>query len=150
MLIYIYKIYNDEMSYVGSTKNFKKRMITHKSSCNNDKSTKYNYFIYQYIRQNGGWADFKKEIIYECEVDNKTDQKIVEQEWINKNECKLNTFNSYLTDEERKEQMKQWEEKNKDKRKEQMKQYSGQKIICPHCNLEMNKSSLNRHIKRKH
>ena len=172
----IYKIYNDDMAYIGSTKNFKDRMKGHKSVCNNEKSTKYNYFIYQYIRQKGGWNDFKKEIIYECDVKDKDEQRIVEQEWIKKNECKLNTNNSYTSKEERKEKIKQYNEKNKDMAKEQKKRYyeknkekikeyhkqweeknkekreekRGQKINCPHCNLELRKDSLNKHIKRKH
>lgn len=180
MKIFIYKIYNNEMAYIGSTVNFKKRMERHKSDCNNEKSKAYNLFIYQYIRTHNGWENFKKEIIYECEVKDKTEQRMVEQKFIKNNECKLNMCNSYTTDEERKEKVKEWYEQNKDKKKEQSKQYkeqnkdkikeqnkqyyeqnkekireknkkyAEQKINCPHCNLEMRKDSLTRHIKRKH
>ena len=77
MKIFIYKIYNNDMSYIGSTKNFKSRMDNHKSACYNEKSKKYNLFIYQYIRTHNGWYDFKKEIIYECEVKDKDEQRYI-------------------------------------------------------------------------
>jgi hypothetical protein len=115
MKISIYKIYNDEMTYIGSSQNFKDRMKKHKSSCYNKNDNGYNYFIYQYIRQNGGWDQFTKDIIHECEVKDKTEQRMIEQEWINKNECKLNKNKSYQTKEEKKEQQKQYREKLRQK-----------------------------------
>ena len=60
MKCYIYKIYKqgkDEV-YIGSTYDFKNRMRQHKYSCYNEKSKKYNFFVYQFIRQNGGWDAF--------------------------------------------------------------------------------------------
>ena len=169
MKINIYKIYNDDMSYIGSSKNFKKRILDHKSDCYNENCKAYNYFIYQYIRQHGGWDEFTKEIIHTCEVKDKTEQRMVEQEFINKNECKLNDIKSYQTKEERKEQIKQWKEKNKDhnkelrkkwkeknkdyckqweeKNKEKRRQQKSQKVNCPNCNKEMRKDSLSKHLK---
>ena len=121
MKIDIYKIYNDDVSYIGSSHRFKKRMNNHKSDCCNEKSSKYNLFIYQYIRQHGGWDAFTKEIIHTCEVADETEQRMVEQEWIKNNECKLNMCRSYQTKEERKEQTKQY--KKQQKYKEQQKKY---------------------------
>ena len=106
MKIDIYKIYNVDMAYIGSTKNYKDRMKIHKSNCYNDNQKKYNYFIYQYIRQHGGWDAFTKEIIHTCEVADETEQRKVEQEWIKNNECKLNKNKSYRTEEEKKQQKK--------------------------------------------
>jgi hypothetical protein len=59
----IYKIkhnedYDDTNIYVGSTSNFKNRKYYHKSRCNNEKDTSYNFLVYQYIRNNGGWNNF--------------------------------------------------------------------------------------------
>ena len=155
MHIYIYKIYNDDMAYIGSTKNFKRRMDGHKSVCNNEKSKSYNLFIYQFIRQNGGWDNFKKDIIYECEVKDKGEQRIVEQEWINKNECNLNKYKSYITYEEKKENKKKWQKKYRDNNKQQLreknkkyyednKEYKNIKIICE-CGVEYIKRCKTQH-----
>ena len=78
MRICIYKIYNADMVYIGSSNNVKVRMNRHKSDCYNEKSTHCNCFIYQYIRQNGGWDVFAKEIIHEREVKDKTEQRMIE------------------------------------------------------------------------
>tara|TARA_R110000824_G_scaffold106295_2_gene251111 strand:- start:115 stop:519 length:405 start_codon:yes stop_codon:yes gene_type:complete len=44
---------------VGSTCNWRGRKSQHKSCCNNPNSKEYNYKIYQIIRANGGWDNFK-------------------------------------------------------------------------------------------
>ena len=44
--------------YVGHTTDFVKRKSLHKSDCNNEKSKKYNYYVYQFIRDNGGWDNW--------------------------------------------------------------------------------------------
>ena len=126
MKIDIYKIYNDDMAYIGSSKNFKDRMRYHKSDCYNENRKSYNLFIYQYIRTHGGWDEFTKEIIHTCEVADDTEQRMVEQEFIKNNECKLNCKKSYQTKEERKEQKKEWNEKNKEKIQKQKKECNEQ------------------------
>ena len=45
--------------YVGSSTSLRNRRFTHKSACNNEKGEKYNLPVYQYIRANGGWANWK-------------------------------------------------------------------------------------------
>ena len=58
----IYKIVCNDLNitdiYVGSTTDFIRRKGQHKHSCNSEKSKKYNYKVYQTIRQNGGWDNF--------------------------------------------------------------------------------------------
>jgi len=44
--------------YVGSTTSFKRRMSEHKSICNNEKSEKYNYPVYRFIRDTGGFDNW--------------------------------------------------------------------------------------------
>jgi len=44
--------------YIGSTTSFTKRKYGHKSRCTNAKGDKYNYFVYQHIRKNGGWINW--------------------------------------------------------------------------------------------
>jgi hypothetical protein len=63
----IYKITcNDESIsdlYVGHTTNFVQRKHAHKISCTNIKSPNYNCRLYNVIRNNGGWDNWKMEII---------------------------------------------------------------------------------------
>jgi len=49
--------------YVGHTTNFVQRKHSHKQSCINDKSPNYKCKLYEVIRKNGGWVNWKMEII---------------------------------------------------------------------------------------
>lgn len=44
--------------YVGHTVNFYRRQYNHSSVCNNKKSKRYNFLVYQTIRDNGGWLNW--------------------------------------------------------------------------------------------
>jgi len=48
-----------DLSYVGSTSNWRQRKRTHKSSCNNENDKAYNTKKYQLMRENGGFENFK-------------------------------------------------------------------------------------------
>ena len=54
--------------YVGHTTNFVQRKHAHKQSCINDKTPNYKCKLYEVIRNNGGWVNWKMEIInfFEC------------------------------------------------------------------------------------
>ena len=54
--------------YVGHTTNFVQRKHAHKQSCTNQKSANYKCKLYDVIRNNGGWKNWKMEIInfYNC------------------------------------------------------------------------------------
>lgn len=62
----IYKIFCKDTTipdlYVGYTTNFVQRKHAHKQNCNNNKSN-YNYKLYDFIRNNGGWINWQMEII---------------------------------------------------------------------------------------
>ena len=68
----IYKITCKDVAitdvYVGHTTNFVQRKHAHKQSCINVKSLNYNVKLYEVIRANGGWNNWKMEIInfFEC------------------------------------------------------------------------------------
>jgi len=68
----IYKITCKDLNvtdvYVGHTTNFVQRKHAHKQSCINDKSPNYKCKLYEVIRNNGGWVNWKMEIInfFEC------------------------------------------------------------------------------------
>jgi len=42
--------------YVGHTTDFTNRKRQHKQNCNNEKS--YNFYVYQFIREHGGWTNW--------------------------------------------------------------------------------------------
>ena len=67
--------------YIGSTANEKERNRTHKTSCNNqsEKNKAYNYKVYKFIRENGGWDNWKIEIIEKCPCENKIQMREREQ-----------------------------------------------------------------------
>jgi hypothetical protein len=132
-------------SYIGSTKNFRRRKFEHKSVCKNENSKKYNLPVYQFIRENGGWDDaFEMNPIEEIEVENKTQARIKEQFFKNDRETKfqmLNAWNPYsgLTDNER---YKNYYEKNK----EQIQKQRNAKNTCP-CGGKYTTSHKTQHYK---
>ena len=69
----IYKIFCKDTSitelYVGHTTNFVQRKHTHKQNCINKKSLSYRCKLYEVIRNNGGWDNWRMEIVdfFKCE-----------------------------------------------------------------------------------
>ena len=59
----IYKICCKDINikdvYVGSTTNFRSRKNQHKTCCNNPNNKRYNLYVYQFIRDNGGWDNWQ-------------------------------------------------------------------------------------------
>ena len=45
--------------YIGSTTDFSKRKYTHKYASKNEKCKNYNFYVYQFIRENSGWENFE-------------------------------------------------------------------------------------------
>jgi len=105
---YVYKLFCDgiEDFYIGSTFNMRSRKYEHKHNCNNPNSKDYNLKVYQYIRANKGFDNWKFEILVEKDFENKTALKIKEQEVINLLNPSLNMCSAYITDEERRIQKK--------------------------------------------
>jgi hypothetical protein len=126
MSYYIYKICCDDLPffvYVGSTKCFRQRKNKHKSSCNNDNSEKHNFKLYQTIRENGGWDNWRMVIIDECGEMSLTQVRIKEEEHRVKLNANLNTHRCHTSEEYKKEQMKEWCENNIDHKKEYDKEW---------------------------
>lgn len=97
--VYIYKLYcknpNIKHFYIGSTRNIKKRKSYHKVSTHNKKDTKYNRFMYEYIRNNGGFKNWKIDILktlrnLEKNIQNNKLIRIIERHYIIKYNSLLN------------------------------------------------------------
>lgn len=105
----IYKIVckdeNIKDCYVGSTNNFNRRQKEHKSCYNNELSVNYNYDIYNFIRNNGNFDNFKFEIIETINCENKNEAFIRERYWIEKLQSSLN---KNIPSRTKKEANKEW------------------------------------------
>lgn len=143
----IYKICckdeNVKEIYVGSSVNFNKRKSSHKSDCNNENSLKYNYNVYKYIRENGGWANFNIIIIenvndcIDLKALHKKEREYIEllnaslnrviptrtiKEWVKDNEKSIKGYHKYYR-ENNKELTKEYYEINKDELSIKHKEY---------------------------
>ena len=144
-----YKICSEDCdeTYVGSTANFKSRKMAHKSRCYNENGDKYNLKIYQAIRANGGWDNFKMIQIGTRDNITKREAEQVEEEYRLDLKATMNTQRAYRSPEVNKEhrkkyqveydknyrqnnyekiaeRQKNWCEKNKEKIAEKKKKYS--------------------------
>lgn len=91
---YVYKISskneNIPQCYIGSTTNLKKRLYNHRNSTNNEKNNNYNMELYKFIRNNGGFDEFKFEILEELCCENKKELHTIEKNYIIQNNNLLN------------------------------------------------------------
>ena len=139
--------------YVGKTTNFKKRVEYHKSYCYNENRKEYNYKLYKFIRENGGWNNWKF-IEIETNEYNDKDSAIRERYWIEELNANLNIVIPSRTS---KEYEKKYRENNKDILNEYQNEYrennrkiinekQREKITCE-CNCKITKSNLSKHLK---
>ena len=133
--------------YVGHTTNFYDRKRCHKTNCYNEKNRSYNYDIYKYIRENGGWDNWNMIEIEKFPCNNIKEALVRERYWLNELKANLNktipsrTQKEYYDDnrnklleyakeyrernenykEKKAEYMKIWNEKNKEQKAEYAK-----------------------------
>ena len=130
---FIYKIEIGEDLYIGSTKEkyLCQRQKRHNHGLNNPNSNDYNIPLYRFCRE-------KKVEKIICELIEEADNNellLLEQKYINMLKPNLNVRKAFQTKEERLE----YQKKNNNK-----------KINCSICNKEMLKTSIYRHINKKH
>jgi len=89
--------------YIGSTHDENIREQRHKSSCNNVNNKNYNFKVYEFIRANGGYDNWKFEILERYPCDNKTQLRIRERYYYDLFNPELNTNRPYVSEEEMKE-----------------------------------------------
>ena len=105
--------------YVGSTNNFYRRKSNHKTSCNNPSVKEYNYKVYQFIRENGGFDNFELIELEKQIFKTKEQASIRERYWV---ETLNSTLNSNIPSRTKKE----YHEKNK----EQILQKRDKQFTC--------------------
>jgi hypothetical protein len=114
---------NIDYTYIGSTKNFRRRKCEHKCYTTNEACKKYNSPIYKTIRENGGWENWSMVPIGKGIFENKIDALIEEQKYINDNNSILNANKAFMTKEDRYTYMKQYRINNPEQVKESDKKY---------------------------
>ena len=91
----IYKIFstipNITDLYIGSTAKFTARKSHHKKSTFNKRSKAYHRKLYRFIRENGGWDNFKIEPIETLYVETRGEGLLREQYYIDLYKPTLNT-----------------------------------------------------------
>lgn len=82
-------------TYVGHTIDFVQRKCGHMQSCINSKSANYNCKLYEVIRANGGWDNWRMDIInfYNCK--NKSEARQKEQEHFIELNANLNSIEPF-------------------------------------------------------
>jgi hypothetical protein len=92
----IYKIYCKDSTikelYIGHTTNFVQRKHAHKQSCINEKSSNHQCKLYKVIRENGGWYNWRMEIINFFNCKDHYEAKIKEQEYFESLNATLNSI----------------------------------------------------------
>ena len=68
--------------YIGHSAEFHKRQIAHRSNCNNVKSDEYNYKVYVFIRENGGFDNWHFEILETANLEDEKEAASLERDWI--------------------------------------------------------------------
>lgn len=86
--------------YIGSSTNFRRRKWEHKSRTNNERSEYYSTFVYQFIRDNGGWNEWVMIPIEVFPCNDKDELKIRERYHIELLKSKLNKNIPTRTDKE--------------------------------------------------
>ena len=107
----IYKIYcnNPEIKdiYIGSTTSLKHRRYEHKYNCITTNRQIYNLKVYQYIREHGGWSNWKIVQIERYVAVDRQDLCKREMYWIETLDPKLNTRSSMKSFREREQAYKE-------------------------------------------
>jgi hypothetical protein len=128
----VYKICCNDINitdcYVGSTTNLIERRRHHKCACNNENNKHYNYNVYKFIRDNGGWGNWTV-VLVESYPECKSKEELLkfERYHMEKLEATLNscvpgrTHKQYYKDNA--EKIKQYNKNNSEKIKEYQKQY---------------------------
>ena len=119
----IYKIINydyPDLIYVGSTTNFTKRKVKHKSeTLKNIRTSK----LYENIRSKGGWESWEMIKICDYPCLTSTEARQEEDRHMVEFNSTLNSSKAHLTDEQRRANVKEYYKNNADKIREARRQY---------------------------
>jgi hypothetical protein len=104
--------------YIGSTIDFDRRCIKHRSDCYNEKMKYYHYDVYKFIRDNGGIDNFEIKIIQNYSCNNDLELRMEEQRHIDLGggiDNLLNKYNAYSTKENNRKVKQKWAKEHPDR-----------------------------------
>lgn len=132
--------------YVGHTTDFRRRKCQHKYCCSNENTTKYDYNVYKFIRDNGNWDNWDMIMIEEHSCQNKLEAERKEREYIENLNATLNQVIPSRTrgEYQRTEKMIEWHKKHYDENKEQILKKMSEQIKCE-CGLTYTHGHQARH-----
>ena len=114
---------NITKTYGGHSTNLIKRRALHKSACNNPNTTHGQCYVYQFIRENGGWHNWQVVWQYNYPCENVEQAKLEETKFIKEHNCELNSImpvKDEETEEERKERLDNEAKKAREKRQNEI------------------------------
>ena len=101
----VYRIYCRDPdvieTYIGGTTDLVRRKSNHKMACSRPEHPQYNFRVYEFIREQGGWTNWSLEKIegFPCQTRDQARER--EQHWIGQESTpSLNTRRPYNTDNE--------------------------------------------------
>ena len=148
MFGFIYEIKSRDKSvteiYIGSTSDMKKRLRDHKTNCNNKIYKDYNYPLYRYIRENGGFDNFEMIEIDSGECEDITELHCAEQFYIDMSggiENLLNGKDALL------DKKKYREKQYKLNKQSQQRNIDNKRFYCKTCDIAaQSQRDLNMHL----
>jgi hypothetical protein len=136
--------------YVGHTTDFIRRKTNHKCRCNTEKNNGYNCYVYQFIRDNGGWDNWSMVEIEKYSCNDIREAEARERHWLETLGATLNMVVPTRTRQEHRQEnrdkINEYERKNYYKNREKINEKKKEKIVCE-CGAETTKSHLSRHCK---
>ena len=127
----MYKIVCNDLNitdcYVGHTTDFIKRKYKHKHNTTNDKQRHYSLYVYQFIRDNGGWNNWTMIEIEKYPCNDGNEARTKERFWYEQLSATLNSIKPIITKDEAKDEAKEYSieyiKKNKEILKEKWTNY---------------------------
>ena len=134
--------------YIGHTTNFVQRKSGHKQSCNSSKSANHDCKLYKFIRDNGGWDNWRMDIIAYQECNDHYEARKKEQELFILHKATLNSIEPMPRPKPPRERVNDLNPIKAAKRATYTgKDYISPKFICEKCHYKCSKQSeFNKHI----
>ena len=156
----IYKICckdkNVKEVYIGSTTNFRKRKNEHKRACRYENLKKYNYPVYRFIRDNGGWDNWEMIEMEKYPCNDKRELEKKEEQIRSETPNNLNAYRAYQEeDNNERHKIYYYNGKGCDVKKKYYKENrekvllsKGEKFLCE-CGSYVRKGEKARHFRSK-
>jgi hypothetical protein len=147
----IYKLQHNtinELVYVGATVDFVRRKADHKKSCNDENSKSYNQLKYRTMRENGGWDAFRIVVVKLYPCNSKIELDIEEERYRVELQASLNSIKCHITDEEKKEDKREYDKNYKEANREAIAKNREEKFNCD-CGGKFTLQNKSRHEKTK-